>query len=588
MKAMAISSLMAAFVVAVAAVAVSGQAPYVVSVDPQQNATDAPDDGMLSVYFDQSMDNTSVVWSDNTFCTGTLTGRHRRTSYGMTDSPFSHWYYFDPYGTFMPGEVVTVALSDNMLSAAMVPLAQGYTWSYTVGVSGGSGVFDRSLSVSVGATPATLTVADVNSDGSLDVIFCNRAINLITILTGNGDGTLGPGVEHAAGNGPLGICAANLNNDTLLDLAVANFFSTDLSLYFNNGDGTFGVTDNDSVGASPSGVCSADLDADGDMDLATANLSGSVTVLLNDGLGVFLSRQDFEIGGAFAVQAADFDGDYSVDLAVAQWFDPPDTISWVTVLFNDGHGNLGSAQSYHTDLGAGALFAGDLDEDQDIDLAVTAYHEAGLCLLFNDGAGSFAPRVAYATGSGPYSVCGGDFDADADLDLAVANYEGNSIAMLRNQGAGQFALGGTYPLTGRAVSVGAGDFDTDGDLDLVSTVSTTNVTILYNNENAQAVDDTDPGQLPNRWELAQNYPNPFNPGTTIEYTIPSRTLVRVEVFNLIGQRVRLLLDEEQPAGTHRLDWNGIDDAGRSVATGMYLCRLKAGEFAQARKMLLVK
>ncbi len=94
--------------------------------------------------------------------------------------------------------------------------------------------------------------------------------------------------------------------------------------------------------------------------------------------------------------------------------------------------------------------------------------------------------------------------------------------------------------------------------------------------------------LPSDFGLRQNYPNPFNPSTTIEYTIPSRSFVTIEIVDLLGRQIRSLVHREQPAGTHRVMWDGRTDDGSQVATGVYFYRLKAGDFTDARKMLLLK
>ncbi|MCB2231693.1 T9SS type A sorting domain-containing protein [bacterium] len=95
-------------------------------------------------------------------------------------------------------------------------------------------------------------------------------------------------------------------------------------------------------------------------------------------------------------------------------------------------------------------------------------------------------------------------------------------------------------------------------------------------------------ELPSDFSLAQNYPNPFNPSTTIEYALPSPSRVRVEVFNAMGQAVTTLIDDVQPTGHHQVVWDGTNDDGQTVASGVYFYRLTAGEFTQSRKMLLLK
>jgi len=94
--------------------------------------------------------------------------------------------------------------------------------------------------------------------------------------------------------------------------------------------------------------------------------------------------------------------------------------------------------------------------------------------------------------------------------------------------------------------------------------------------------------IPTRYSLSQNYPNPFNPLTRIEYGLPEQSHATIEVFNVLGQRVRTLVSAIQPAGRHRVVWDGKDDQGRDVGSGIYFYRLQAGEFSESKKMVILK
>jgi hypothetical protein len=106
-----------------------------------------------------------------------------------------------------------------------------------------------------------------------------------------------------------------------------------------------------------------------------------------------------------------------------------------------------------------------------------------------------------------------------------------------------------------------------------------------------AVDDNhSDGQLPRDFELAQNYPNPFNPTTTIEFYNPKNKAipVTVDLFNIMGQKVRTLLGGPALPGKNRILWDGRDGLGQPVATGIYFYRLKTADVTLTKKMLLIK
>jgi len=97
-----------------------------------------------------------------------------------------------------------------------------------------------------------------------------------------------------------------------------------------------------------------------------------------------------------------------------------------------------------------------------------------------------------------------------------------------------------------------------------------------------------PVDLPEAYRLSQNYPNPFNASTEIRYQIPEEGYVNLRIFNTLGQEVRTLLDVEQKASSCTVTWNGRDNMSGEVASGLYFCRLKAGEFSKTIKMVLLK
>jgi M6 family metalloprotease-like protein len=104
--------------------------------------------------------------------------------------------------------------------------------------------------------------------------------------------------------------------------------------------------------------------------------------------------------------------------------------------------------------------------------------------------------------------------------------------------------------------------------------------------------EPDPGtmtnNLPGRFELHSNYPNPFNPTTRIEFALPSASQVRIEVFNIMGQKITTLIDSDLEAGYHSVEWNGTDNSGQAVASGIYFYRLTTDNFVDSKRMILLK
>ncbi|MBN2561176.1 MAG: T9SS type A sorting domain-containing protein [Phycisphaerae bacterium] len=90
-------------------------------------------------------------------------------------------------------------------------------------------------------------------------------------------------------------------------------------------------------------------------------------------------------------------------------------------------------------------------------------------------------------------------------------------------------------------------------------------------------------------QIDQNYPNPFNPTTTIHFELQESATVRIQVLDLAGRKIRDLRSGELlDAGQHSLSWDGRDNAGRPMPSGVYLCRFEVGSHAETRKMTLVR
>jgi hypothetical protein len=94
--------------------------------------------------------------------------------------------------------------------------------------------------------------------------------------------------------------------------------------------------------------------------------------------------------------------------------------------------------------------------------------------------------------------------------------------------------------------------------------------------------------IPTSFTLHQNYPNPFNPVTTLRYELPEQSHVTIVIFDMLGRTVRQLINTTQEAGYKSIIWNATNEYGKLVSAGVYLYQIKAGEFVQTKKMVLLK
>jgi hypothetical protein len=102
------------------------------------------------------------------------------------------------------------------------------------------------------------------------------------------------------------------------------------------------------------------------------------------------------------------------------------------------------------------------------------------------------------------------------------------------------------------------------------------------------IDGSTEENKPTTFNLSQNYPNPFNPVTNFKFSLPQASHVKIEIFNILGQNVNTLVDEDMKAGSFAVDWNGKDQRGVEVSSGIYFYRIIAGDFSSVKRMVLLK
>ncbi len=431
-------------------------------------------------------------------------------------------------------------------------------------------------STGAGSQAQALAAADVNGDGTIDLLTANSFANNVGVLLGTGTGTFGTVTTYSTGTNsrPYGIAVADVNGDGHPDLLTANGNTQTAGVLLGTGTGTFAPVVTYSAGAygQPYSIAAADVNGDGHLDLLTANYSTNVVgVLLGTGTGTFGAVTNYNTGagtGPSGIAVADVNSDGILDLVTSNQDN-----STVGVMLGTGTGSFPTVVTYS--IGAASFPASvavaDVSGDGKPDLLTTNFIHGGVAVLLGTGMGAFAPAVTYSTGSGsqPYTIAVADVNGDSKLDLVTANNGTNVAGVMLGTGTGTFGAMTSYSTGASSGPVGMAVADVNGDHrpDLL----TTNV---YNNA-AGVLLNTTAGFLPTRAALsgasAALAPNPATTSATLTATglpVDTRSL-EVSLLSLTGQVVRRLT---VPATLGTVQAN-VPTVG--LAPGLYLVHLHA-------------
>jgi len=231
-----------------------------------------------------------------------------------------------------------------------------------------------------------------------------------------------------------------------------------------------------------------------------------------------------------------------------------------------------------------------------------------------DKDGNLLPGWPQYTRSGGDIVDGnpvvGDITGDGSLEILIGSYRTNHVFAWHHDGR---PVAG-FPLTtgGSNRRIAISDLDGDGSIELISACSDSFVYVwnipsegpctrlewpmyqrdqyhtgTYPSKHGTSVIE-EPGKAARSFRLEQNYPNPFNPSTEIRFVLPKASKVNLSVYNTLGQQIRILASGFMPSGSHTAVWDGRDEQGSLVPSGVYVCRLRAEGEVVTRKLTLMR
>ncbi len=309
----------------------------------------------------------------------------------------------------------------------------------------------------------TAVIADLNSDGILDVVFDGNASHdkVLNFLMGTDEGVFIPTPTIAVDEGPVSLEVGDFNNDANLDIALCHEDEDVISILLGNGDNTFQDYASYSVPA-PKDLTVMDFDGDDYPDLAVVS-DDDVAVFLNNGDGTFGENTIVasDIVNYPSIIADNVTGDEFADILVA-------STGSVALLPGNGDGTFGEKLVIGTGTSPNDIFLHDFNGDGYKDLMSPLMNVGKILIKLGNGDGAFGDNNRYNAGDTPYTAAVGNLNNDFALDVVTINGDGDGeFSVLFGNGDGTLQASVDYPLEATPKALKLIDLDADNDLDLV-------------------------------------------------------------------------------------------------------------------------
>ncbi len=577
--------------------------------------------------------NTTVLPLTYTSLGGVTVGYFNDDSYADLIIAPNHIFYGDGTGQFpksgsFPSNFQTVHTADlnrDNIDDVITISVNGLLRFY---INDGSSNFTETDQYDLGL--ATLQksgntpLADFDHDGNTDFAFVTPHIgpttnSMVTIGYGDGSGGIAAIDTIRILGTSYSLTITDINRDNFLDLAVSDATHADLIPLYNDGSGNFSTGTPVSFETTfiTHGMATADIDRDGNPDFVSGAFPDIGLEITYDSINILVN----DLAGQPVLTDVMTTAGYSnVDLAVLN------------------PNGFEISKDYRTVAGSDYDRL-DINNDNELDVKTVDYNlqygKYEIIFRPKPGVDDQADFSADIQIGGETFVLFKDYPVpDLSADIGGKNTSDSIIFVFSYE-----AMHSVSPFSGQTVETIRPTFDWSGligeipatedylfQLDDDYSFGSPNIDVSVNETNFTpsgalekdrvyywriTADDggitdftepfafyvsaspTDVGDdnndvRPEKFTLYQNYPNPFNPSTTIEYTLNARADVTITVFDILGRKVRNILDQAVPVGTHTAHWNGTDANNNPVAGGVYFYQIKTGDFVKSKKMLLLK
>ena len=390
---------------------------------------------------------------------------------------------------------------------------------------------------------------DLDNSGSMEIIFVagNDTSATLYVINNAGDDVTGfpvtiserivtgPAVADIDGSGTADIVIVTLDSNVY---AIDAYGSLKSGFPFLTSDGI----------QAPATL--ADLDGDQDLEIITGNEGGNVYVLHHDGSVMASFVTEHPIRGGVSIADLDRNGQMELLFSGLDQY----VHAWDPIVDAEITG-------WPVNIGSGSIsepIVVDLDNDLDLEV-ITATIEGTIYISHHDG--SSYQNFPYISQDSIHSTPAiGDLDNDGDYELIIGTAVNLKVLDILDIGGDQYSW-----------KAYRGNSHRDGYYD---------VSLSY-----LAMDKN---MTPTEFSLGNNYPNPFNPVTNITYGLPEDMRVMITVYDIKGRVVKTLVDSKQSAGHNSIFWNGTNDFGAPVSTGLYFYRIQSSNFSQTKKMIFLK